>query len=111
MYPFLIRFLLGVRVRRIYIRAGFLENVTAKIELSPQTVFSFENYLQRSQQNTRSAAVAFFYFSSFLSPRSFYFPFPCSFLAKRIFGLILLSAFGLFLSQKTALFVRYVFKN
>ena len=66
MYPFLIRFLLGVRVRRIYIRAGFLENVTAKIELSPQTVFSFENYLQRSQQNTRSAAVAFF-----TSPPSF----------------------------------------
>ena len=28
---------------------------------------------------TKSAAIAFFFFSSFLSPCSFYFPFPCSF--------------------------------
>ena len=66
--------------KNIYL-AGFLKKVIAKIELSPPTVFSFKNYLQRSQHS------------------------------RGIFGLILASAFGLFLSQKTAVFVRYVFKN
>ena len=69
------------------------------------------NMTGRSQHKNQECSHCFFYLSSFLSPLSFYFPFPCSFLAKRIFGFILLSAFGLFLSQKTALFVRYVFKN
>ena len=55
-----------------------MNNVKTKIELSPQTQVSIK---------TRSAAIVFcfvlfcfFCFSSFLSLRSLYFPFPCSFL-------------------------------
>ena len=55
-----------------------MNNVKAKIELSPQTQVNIK---------TRSAAIVFlfcfvlfFCFSSFLSLRSLYFPFPCSFL-------------------------------
>ena len=70
-YPFKIRFVLGRRVRKKYIRARFLNNVTAKVGLSNRS----------KKKNTSSAVIAFlFFFSSFLSLRSLYFPFPCSFL-------------------------------
>ena len=55
----------------MYIRVGFLNNVTAKIGLSPQT---------EVKKKTSVAASPLFFFSSFLSLRSLYFPFPCSFL-------------------------------
>ena len=55
----------------MYTRVGFLNNVTAKIGLSPQT---------EVKKKTSVAAIPLFFFSSFLSLRSLYFPFPCSFL-------------------------------
>ena len=55
----------------MYIKVGFLNNVTAKIGLSPQT---------EVKKKTSVAAIPLFFFSSFLSLRSLYFPFPCSFL-------------------------------
>ena len=79
--------MLGTRIREIYIRARFLNNVTAKIGLSNRS------------KKTSSAVIAFVFFSSFLSIRSHYFPFPCSFL-EGFFGLILPSAFGLFSQSK-----------
>ena len=56
----------------MYTRVGFLNNVTAKIGLSPQT--------EVKKKKTSVAAIPLFFFSSFLSLRSLYFPFPCSFL-------------------------------
>ena len=45
-------FLLAARVRKIYIRAGVLNNVTAKIELSPQTGFFFKKlYPKKSTEH------------------------------------------------------------
>ena len=55
----------------MYIRVGFLNNVTAKIGLSPQT---------EVKKKISVEAIPLFFFSSFLSLRSLYFPFPCSFL-------------------------------
>ena len=55
----------------MYTRVGFLKNITAKIGLSPQT---------EVKKKTSVAAIPLFFFSSFLSLRSLYFPFPCSFL-------------------------------
>ena len=72
--------------------------MTAKIRLS-----------NRSKKNS-SAAIAFFFFSSFLSLRSLYFPFPCSFLGG-FSGSFCLRLLVFFLSQKTAIFVRYVLKK
>ena len=43
--------------------------------------FSFKNYFQRSQNKNQECSHCFFIVPSFLSPRSFYFPFPRSFLA------------------------------
>ena len=94
---FFIRFLLAATVRKIYIRAGFFNNVTAnKIELSPQTVFSFNNYFQRSQHKNKECNHCSSFFSSFLSPRFFYFSFPCSFLGGFLgsFSLRLLVSFS-----------------
>ena len=65
--------------------------MTAKIRLS-----------NRSKKNS-SAAIAFFFFSSFLSLRSLYFPFPCSFLGG-FSGSFCLRLLVFFLSQKTAIF-------
>ena len=48
--------------------------------LPSNNFFSFKNYLQRSQHNNLECSHCSFFFSSFLSSRSFYFSFPCSFL-------------------------------
>ena len=44
------------------------------------TPLAHKKILRGGNIKTKSAAVAFFFFSSFLSPRSFYFTSPCSFL-------------------------------
>ena len=84
-------------VRKIYIRAGFLNNVKAKIELSPQTQVNIK---------TRSAAIVFLFcfvlfFLLLLVSFSSLTLFSLSlFFSRRIFGLILPSAFGLFSQSK-----------
>ena len=102
--------MLAAKKKKTYI-AAFLNNVTTRAIMAlcynqkrafPSDSFSFKNYDQ-------SAAIAFF-FSSFLSPRSVYFSSPCSFLGG-FSGLFCLWLLVFFLSQKTAIFVRYVFKN
>ena len=78
--------MLGTRVKEIYIRARFLNNVTAKIGLSNRG------------KKTSSAVIAFFSslpFSSSLTLFSL-----SLFFSRRIFGLILPSAFGLFSQSK-----------
>ena len=73
-------------VRKIYIRAGFLNNVKAKIELSPQTQVNIK---------TRSAAIVFLFcfvlvFLLLLLSFSSLTLFSLSlFFSRRIFGLIL----------------------
>ena len=49
--------------KNIYIRAGFFNNLTAKIEhSSPQTAFFFQKKISREVNiKTRSAAIAFFF--------------------------------------------------
>ena len=94
------RFLLGTRVRKICIGARFLNNVTDKTELS--------NRSKKKQQLAGQPLL--FFFSSFLSLRSLYFPFPCFFLGG-FSGSFCLRLLVFFLSQKTAIFVRYVLKN
>ena len=89
--------------KNIYIRAGFFNNLTAKIEhSSPQTVFFFQKEISKEVNiKTRSAAIAFFFlfFSYFLSPSLFLLSLS-SFFSRKIFGLILPSAFGLFRSVR-----------
>ena len=78
--------MLGTRVKEIYIRARFLNNVTAKIGLSNRG------------KKTSSAVIGFFSslpFSSSLTLFSL-----SLFFSRRIFGLILPSAFGLFSQSK-----------
>ena len=70
---------------------------------SPIKQFSIAQTISKEINITaNTAAITFFS----LSPHSFYFSFPCSFLGG-IFGLILLLVF---FGQKTVIFVRYVFK-
>ena len=92
--------------KNIYIRAGFFNNLTAKIEhSSPQTVFFFQKEISKEVNiKTRSAAIAFFFlffFPTFFPLRSFYCPFPRSFLGK---------ISGSFCLRLLVFFVRYVFK-
>ena len=79
--------------------------VTAETELSHQTVFSFKKFSSPKEVNitANTAAIAFFFS---LSPHTFYFSFPCSFLGGFSGSL----GFWSFSCHKTAIFVRYVFK-
>ena len=62
-------------------QSWFLNNVTAKIELSFKQFFLSKTISKEVNIKTKSATIAFFFpFSSFLSPPSFYFPFPRSFI-------------------------------
>ena len=70
--------------------------------------WAHKKILRGGNIKTKSAAVVFF-FLLFLSFSSLFLFSLSLFFSRRIFGLILPSAFGLFLSQKTAIFVRYVF--
>ena len=95
--------------KTIYL-AGFLNYVTAKIKLCLKQFFFLSKTISKEVKiKTKSAAIAIFFL---LLPFSSLFLFSLSLLfSRRIFGFILPSAFGFFLSQKTAIFVRYVFKN
>ena len=53
----------------------------------------------------------FFFFLLLVSFSSFFLFFLSLLFSRRIFGFIFPTAFGLFLSEKTAIFVRYVFRN
>ena len=80
--------MLGTGVRKIYIRARFLNNVAAEIGLS-----------NRSKKKTSSAVIAFF-FLLFLSFSSLTLFSLSLFFSTRIFGLTLPSALGLFSQSK-----------
>ena len=80
--------MLGTRVRKIYIRARFLNNVTANIGLS-----------NRSKKKLAVQSFLFF-FLLFLSFSSLTLFSLSLFFSRRIFGLILPSAFGLFSQSK-----------
>ena len=69
--------------------------------------WAHKKILRGGNIKTKDAAVAFFLL--FLSFSSLCLFSLSLFFSRRIFGLILPSAFGLFLSQKTAIFIRYVF--
>ena len=82
--------MLGTRVRKIYIRARFLNNVAAKIGLS-----------KRSKKKKKLAVQPLPYiFLLFLSFSSLTLFSLSLFFSRRIFGLILPSAFGLFSQSK-----------
>ena len=80
--------MLGTRVRKIYIRARFLNNVTSNIGLS-----------NRSKKKLAVQSFLFF-FLLFLSFSSLTLFSLSLFFSRRIFGLILPSAFGLFSQSK-----------
>ena len=73
----------------------FLNNVTAKIGLSPQTEVT-----KKKKKNTSSTAIPFFFWLLLLSFSSRTLFSLSLFFSRRIFGLILPSAFGLFSQSK-----------
>ena len=77
MYPFFYQ----ISVSRKGKKNLYILELDFLITLQPKQPFSFKNYLQRSQHKKKKCSHCFFFFSSFLSPRSFYFLFPRSFLA------------------------------
>ena len=84
----------------------FLNNDTAKIGLSRQTEVTKKTKTKTKKKDTSSTAIPFFFWLLLLSFSSRTLFSLSLFFSRRIFGLILFSAFGLFLSQKTTIFVR-----